>query len=108
MSKETQRAIKLSRTLKEFHSDFPINALAIFCCIAEEEGLSSTDLIKKLDTPKATVSRNLRLLGDRKAPNQDGLNLIQLKHDITDYRVRRAYLTEKGKDFYALIEKALK
>ena len=99
MSKEIQRLIKLTGVLRKYHADFPPNALAIFAMLGRNEALSASDLIERLGMPKATVSRNLRMLGDRLSPTKEGLNLIRLEHDANDYRIRRGFLTEKGKEF---------
>ena len=107
MSKELQRGLKLSLALRKYHSDFPPNGLAIFVCIAREEGLSASDLVSKLDMPKATVSRNLRMLGDTVSPQKEGLKLVRLEHDAKDYRVRRGYLTDLGRQFLADLTEAL-
>lgn len=108
MQKELKRGLKLALLLREYHSDFPPNGFAIFLHVANSEGLSSGDIIEKLKMPKATVSRNLRMLGDRVSPTREGLNLVRLEHDANDYRVRRAYLTERGKEFLRGVEEALK
>lgn len=108
MLKELQRGLKLTKTLRKYHSDFPPNGLSIFMSIAVSEGLSATDLIVRLDMPKATVSRNLRMLGSLVAPKKEGMKLIRLEHDPDDYRVRRGYLTDLGKIFLAELVVALK
>ena len=105
--KEISRGLNLTKALRDFHSDFPPNGLAIFISIAKQEGSSSTELMKRLDMPKATVSRNLRMLSDVLSPHKPGMKLIKLHHDPDDYRVRRAYLTPKGKAFLESIIKAL-
>lgn len=71
------------------------------------EGISSTELVGKLDAPKATVSRNLRMLGDRMSPTREGMGLIRLDHDPKDYRVRRAFMTDKGKLFLEELVEAM-
>lgn len=106
-SKELNRCLKLTEVLRKQHSDFPPNGLAIFVCIAQEEGLSASDLINKLNIPKATVSRNLRLLGETLSPTKKGMNLIKLVHDPKDYRVRRGYLTDAGRAFLEEITEAM-
>lgn len=108
MLRELNRGLRLTKTLRKYHSDFPPNGLSIFMCIAISEGLSATDLIERLDMPKATVSRNLRMLGAQVAPNKEGMKLIRLEHDPEDYRVRRGYLTDLGKEFLKDISTALK
>ncbi|HCG9221657.1 TPA: MarR family transcriptional regulator [Vibrio parahaemolyticus] len=67
--------------------------------MALDEGLSAGDVVERLEIPKATVSRNLRALGDRVSPQKEGMNLIRMEHDAADYRIRRAYLTERGRAF---------
>lgn len=94
--------------MRKFHSDFPPNGLAIFVCIAQDEGVSASDLVHKLGIPKATVSRNLRMLGEQLSPTKKGINLIRLEHDPKDYRVRRGYLTDKGREFLTELNEALK
>jgi DNA-binding MarR family transcriptional regulator len=108
MLKELQRGLKLTKTLRKYHSDFPPNGLSIFMSLASSEGLSATDLIVRLDMPKATVSRNLRMLSDLISPKKTGMKLIRLEHDPDDYRVRRGYLTDLGKIFLAELVVALK
>lgn len=107
MQKELKRGLNLAKLLRNYHLDFPPNGLAIFLEVSNKEGLSSTDLVEKLDMPKATVSRNLRMLGDRLGPNKAGMNLVRLEHDENDYRIRRAYLTDKGRIFLLELLKAL-
>ena len=108
MIKEIQRGLNLTKALRKYHSDFPPNGLTIFLSIANKQGMSSTELVQLLDIPKATVSRNLRMLGDLISPQKEGLKLIYLEHDPMDYRVRRGYLTDLGREFLADILEALK
>ncbi|MEG3764910.1 hypothetical protein [Alteromonas sp. 14N.309.X.WAT.G.H12] len=107
MRKELERGLNIASLLRKYHPDFPPNGFAVFLQIASNEGLSSTGLVERLGIPKATISRNLRMLGDRVSPHKDGLGLIKLEHDENDYRVRRAYLTDKGKRFLERVLQAL-
>jgi DNA-binding MarR family transcriptional regulator len=108
MLKELQRGLELTKTLRNYHADFPPNGLAIFLSLVDTEGASCTELVERLDMPKATVSRNLRMLGPLLSPLKEGLKLVTLIHDPADYRVRRAYLTDYGKQFASDILAALK
>lgn len=107
MQVELNRGLKLSAVLREYIPDSTPNGLAIFIVIAQKEGLAAGELVTELDMPKSTISRNLRKLGDRFSPHQAGLDLIRLEHDESDYRVRRAYLTKRGKEFLSAIKLAL-
>ena len=108
MLKELQRGLRLTQALRKHHADFPPNGLAIFMSIAVDEGLSASDLVERLDMPKATVSRNLRMLGSRLSAQKEGLKLLRSDNDPIDFRIRRSYLTDKGKEFLEDIVKALK
>jgi DNA-binding MarR family transcriptional regulator len=108
MTIQINRALSLAKTLRKYHSDFPPNALAVFCALAREEGLSTSDIVNKLDLPKATVSRNMRFLSDRLSPDKKGLSFIRMEHDPSDYRIRRGYLTDTGKKFLLDFENSLR
>ena len=108
MSRELNRGLRLMAVLKGYHPDFPPNGLAIFMAISLDDGLSGAELTTILDIPKATVSRNLRMLGCRASAGKEGLKLLELRHDEEDYRIRRAYLTPYGKQLLKEIIEALK
>ncbi|AFC58271.1 MarR family winged helix-turn-helix transcriptional regulator [Vibrio cholerae] len=107
MQVELSRGLKLSAVLREYIPDSTPNGFAIFMVVAQREGLAAGDLVDALDMPKSTISRNLKKLSDRFSPRQEGLDLIRLEHDNADYRVRRAFLTKRGKEFLAAITCAL-
>jgi len=107
MLEPLQRGLKLIEALKTVHADFPPNGLAIFLSLINKEGVSCTELVEDLDMPKATVSRNLRMLGPMLSPHKEGMKLVNLIHDPDDYRVRRAYLSKEGKKFAQKIQEAL-
>ncbi|HHJ3231254.1 TPA: MarR family winged helix-turn-helix transcriptional regulator [Vibrio parahaemolyticus] len=107
MQAELSRGLKLSAVLREYIPDSTPNGFAIFMVVAQREGLAAGDLVDALDMPKSTISRNLKKLSDRFSPHKEGLDLIRLEHDDADYRVRRAFLTERGKEFLANITRAL-
>ncbi|KAB0285654.1 MarR family transcriptional regulator [Vibrio fortis] len=69
--------------------------------------IAAGELSEKLDIPKATVSRNLRMLGKKATPTKDGIHLLDMEHTKEDYRVRVAVLTEKGEEFLAELGDAL-
>ncbi|MDP5253389.1 MULTISPECIES: MarR family winged helix-turn-helix transcriptional regulator [unclassified Vibrio] len=107
MQVELKRGLNLANVLREYIPDSTPNGFAIFIVIAQNEGLAAGDLTVKLDMPKSTISRNLRKLGERFSPQQAGLDLIKLEHDESDYRVRRAFLTDRGRQFLSKIKEAL-
>lgn len=80
----------------EVHADLPVNALRCLLAVMLEDGLSQQQAIQRLKMPKATVSRNMRLISDRQSPTREGLGLIEMRPDPADYRFKQAHLTPKG------------
>ncbi|TAA47959.1 helix-turn-helix domain-containing protein [Corallincola spongiicola] len=103
----SKKLIKVTEILKDLHFDFPLNGIAILMEVSCEDGVSSSDISHRLGLPKATTSRNLRMLSDRLSHEKEGLRLIELRHDEKDYRVRRAYMTLKGYKVVQRINEAM-
>ncbi|WP_298440135.1 MarR family transcriptional regulator [uncultured Ferrimonas sp.] len=104
---ELLRVEKLATTAKQFDLDLNINQLWAFVMVCRNEGISSSELMKATGLTKATASRALRLLADKVDPKRVGYHLVELRHDPKDYRVRRAFLTEKGQAFKLALQQAM-
>jgi len=50
----------------ELKKDLPIQHLALLLAVVEEPGISMPELMKQLRMPQGSVSRNVKLLADRK------------------------------------------
>lgn len=104
----TTSLIKFHKTLgrlREIQSDFPASALHCLILVIMDEGITQLDVSKKLDLPRSTTSRCMRLLSDRLEPGKEGMGLIEFRLDPSDYRFKGAFLTPKGK---ALAEELVK
>jgi len=91
--------IKLSKAieaLREEQTDFPAGAIHCLLTVMQNDGITQQGVAHKLDMPKSTCSRNMRLLSPRLGPGKEGMGLIDFRTDPMDYRVKGAYLTAKG------------
>lgn len=68
----------------------------------EEAGVPLSELHNSMGTVLSTLTRNVGALSDRGERGREGLGLIRITFDPTDYRTRRVYLDRKGK---SLVEK---
>ncbi|TKB58412.1 helix-turn-helix domain-containing protein [Ferrimonas aestuarii] len=83
---------------RDVYSEIPPQTCLMFMQVCQEEGCSIKDLQERFEMSQASASRNARLLSDRVHSGRQGLGLVELRIDEQDYRIKRAYLTEKGKE----------
>lgn len=101
---ESQRLKALDRALRfaraKLTPDVTAQRLLILICVFFNEGLSQRQLLTQLESTSITaLSRNiadLSALTTRKTP---GPNLIELRVDPMNLRVKRVFLTSKGRTF---------
>ena len=74
--------------------------ISILLCVARNEGLSQRELLDRLDGVSTTaLSRNLADLSALNVRKTKGLGLIALKGDPMNLRIKRVFLTAKGRRF---------
>lgn len=91
--------MKLEKALshiRKIQSDFPASALHCLIVVMMNEGITQLDVSKKLDLPRSTTSRCMRLLSDRLSPGKEGMGLIDFRPDPNDIRFKGAFLTPAG------------
>ena len=80
--------------------DVTAQRLLILICVFFNEGLSQRELLGKLDSTSITaLSRNLADLSALTTRKQPGPDLLEQRIDPMNLRVRRVFLTTKGKRF---------
>ena len=105
---------KVVRFLRnELSKELPTQQLDLFLTIAEQEGVTTNELMAQLDMPQGTVSRNIKALG-RYVVDGDGgdkvvagYDLIRIEPDIYNRKTNAYYLTKKGQELVAIIERLL-
>lgn len=107
----TTELLKISRImslLRDVHVDFPATAIHCLLTVMAEEGITQMEVAQRINMPKSTCSRNMRLLSPRLGPEKEGMGLIELRVDPMDYRHKGAYLTPKGVDLREKIKELMK
>lgn len=83
--------------------------LVIYLSVCNHEGINMTDLAAELDMPQGSLSRNVKKLSQykNKHGNRAGFDLIEAKPDFDNRRTLALYLTDKGRELRAKLEKCL-
>lgn len=86
---------------RNVNKDMPSQHIAIFLAVAESPGITMPELIRKLDMPQGTLSRNVKLLS-RYVQHENGRTQL-MGHDLlrtepvpTGRHALAVYLTENG------------
>lgn len=101
---ETRRLHALDSALRfaraELTADITAQRLLILICVYFNQGLSQRELLSKLDSTSITaLSRNLADLSSWTTRKIPGPDLIELRPDPMNLRIKRVFLTRKGDRF---------
>jgi len=92
------RALRFARA--RLTADITAQRLLILICVFFNEGLSQKELLSKLESTSITaLSRNLADLSSLTASKRPGPGLLESRIDPMNLRVKRIFLTVKGKRF---------
>lgn len=92
------RALRFARA--KLSPDITAQRLLILIAVYFHEGLSQRELLSHLDSTSITaLSRNLADLSSLTTRKTPGPGLLSLKVDPLNLRVKRVFLTTKGKRF---------
>lgn len=95
---ELDRALRFARL--KLNTDVTAQRLLILMCVTINEGLSQRELLTKLDATSITaLSRNLADLSALTTRKTTGPDLLELRTDPMNLRIKRVYLTAKGRSF---------
>jgi len=109
MTAELQQLDKALRFAREnLSADITAQRLLILISVYFHEGLSQRELLKFLDSTSITaLSRNIADLSALTTKKLQGPSLLELRVDPLNLRVKRVFLTPKGKRFMQRWFKAL-
>jgi len=92
------RALRFARA--RLSADVTAQRVLILIAVYFNEGLSQRELLKHLDTTSITaLSRNLADLSGLTTRKLPGPGLLELRVDPLNLRVKRVFLTRKGRQF---------
>lgn len=102
----------LSRVIEPFARYNPrevsCTTFLIFLAIGEsQEGLLQTDIARKLNIPKSSVSRNCSLLDAQTQKGEPGMGLVTREPWHADQRIKLVKLTTKGRELFDEIHSRL-
>jgi DNA-binding MarR family transcriptional regulator len=100
---------------KEIFAELRLQQLDLLLLVAERHGngISHTEISKVMGMPQGTVSRNVQKLSLKKVRRSDGeiepygYGLVENRIDPFESRQYLVFLTEKGKNLIARLEKIL-
>jgi DNA-binding MarR family transcriptional regulator len=84
----------------KLNGDVTAQRLLILIAVSRHEGLSQSELLRWLDSTSITaLSRNLADLSALNTRKLPGPGLLELRSDPMNLRVKRIFLTRRGKNF---------
>lgn len=93
-----ERALRFAR--KNLSADVTAQRLLILLAVYFHEGLSQRELMNYLESTSITaLSRNLADLSSLTTKKAAGPGLLELRTDPMNLRVKRVFLTRKGRSF---------
>jgi DNA-binding MarR family transcriptional regulator len=92
------RALRFAR--KNLSADVTAQRLLILIAVYFHEGLSQRELMTYLESTSITaLSRNLADLSELTTKKAPGPGLLELRTDPLNLRIKRVFLTRKGRSF---------
>lgn len=104
-----RNASKVLWALQAFQTAVPnatCNNFYTFLTIATEEGMKVGELNRRLGVDNTSTPRALSML-QKRARGRTGYDLVELRPDYEDARIKRCHLTPKGMRLWAQIRKHL-
>lgn len=99
-----RRVIDLMRL---FDQQIPAQVLSVFFYVASHDGCSTNRMPEELGLAQSSISRCTDWLSDYHRLGKPGMGLIVKKKDPYDSRLRRVYLTDKGRNVINQIKELL-
>lgn len=102
---------RCSHFLGQFRSldnDLPLQTAHILLLIAMQPGITVKELMARAKLSQSSCSRNIARLSKTNRHGEPGYDMVEARPDPTDSRRHKLYLTEKGKEFAALVNDTLR
>lgn len=94
--KTTNRFLNVLQMLRDIDGEFPLQYSICLAEISMNEGMSLTDLSKKIGLGLSTVSRIVGALSNYRQ-NGNPYGLVEIKISAVERRRKELYLTDKGR-----------
>ena len=93
--------------MRLFDREVPAQVLSTFFYVASHEGCTTVEMPEPLGLAQSSVSRCTDWLSDYHRLGKPGMGLILKKIDLQDRRLRRLYLSDKGRNLVSHIKEVL-
>ena len=105
LTAQLQRLEQFGTILAIAHEQLRPRQLVLLAQVADEPGLTQTELADRVGLTTSALSRNLDALGldGRRDKDRPGLGWIESKSNPDDDRHKRTYITEEGQRVLSLL-----
>jgi DNA-binding MarR family transcriptional regulator len=98
MSLKLKGLQKAVRGIRAKAPELPIQQLQILIEIALQEGMTATEIERRCKMTNSSASRNIRALELLAGAGRTGLDWVSPQYDPNDLRIKKLYLTDKGRE----------
>jgi DNA-binding MarR family transcriptional regulator len=99
-----RKTLYLLDTLTQHYPIMSVHTAMAFLLVCKEEGVTVYDVKNRLSLEMSGATRSIALMTDRHRRGKQGLEFVYTKPDLEDRRVKRLYLTPKGRKVRAQIQ----
>jgi DNA-binding MarR family transcriptional regulator len=96
-AEKVEALIRVIDIFREYDTAFPASYIAAFLLVAMNPGKGSSEYARDLGLAQAVTSRLMLEIGQKSRTGEEGLGLLDSSPDGQDLRVRRVFLTNKGR-----------
>ncbi len=85
---------------KQISVDIPIQQIIILLEVAENPGITQTELGERLSMSPSSISRSVRMLGnylERSSDEMKGYGLVETRPDLRERHRQSCFVTERGR-----------
>jgi DNA-binding MarR family transcriptional regulator len=107
-AEKVEALIRVIDIFREYDTTFPASYIAAFLLVAMKPGKGSSEYARDLGLAQAVTSRLMLEIGQKSRTGEEGLGLLDSSPDGQDLRVRRVFLTNKGRGLLRRVLAAMK
>lgn len=100
-------AMELAQAFRSVEPTMPLSYATAFLAVALDPGHGTTHYAKVLGVVQPVASRHLLEIGQKTRTKEPGLGLVASEYNKVDLRLKRYFLTAKGKALLSQIEAAM-
>lgn len=95
-NKTTRKMISFIEEFRKIDQEMQAQMMVVFLMIAGNQSISQKEIVQRTGLTEAAVSRNVQSLSEEGRRGKPGHNLVVVRSDAQDARLKRNYLTPQG------------